>query len=141
MSTLVFILVAVAVVAIGLFGFSYYMASKNARGKAILHIYKAFQDVQLVISHEKGIDMHDLADFVKSLAQKDALFGGDRELLNYIEDYYRRCNELNRKADRIRITQSRDDLEILLREKERAVEWFRGQDKIIRGHFSRYISL
>lgn len=139
MSTLIVILIILAVVVGGFLGFRWYVSSRNAKNHGVLQIFKAFQDVQLVITHESNIDLHDLGEFVRRLADKDALLGNDKALLDYIEDYYRHCTELNRKNERIRITQSREDLEILMNERNRIVLWFRGQDKIIRQHFSRYI--
>ena len=62
-------------------------------------------------------------------------------MLKYIEEYYKRCAELNRKNERTRITQSREELELVMNERNELVQWFRGQDKVIRHHFGRYISV
>jgi hypothetical protein len=141
MSTLIYILVILAVVVGGFVVVRWYVSSRNEKNYGLLQIFKAFQDVQLVIAHESNIDLNDLGEFVKRLAEKDRLLGDDKAFLAYIEDYYRHCTELNRKNERIRVTQSREDLEILMRERNRIVLWFREQDKIIRQHFSRYIAV
>ena len=141
MSALVYILLIIAVAAGGFFGLRWYLSTRNARNAGALQIFKAFQDVQLVVVHESNIDLNDLGEFVKALAQKDALFGNDREMLGFIEEYYKRCAELNRKNERIRITQSREELEILMNQRIQLVQWFHSQDKMIRHHFSRYIKV
>jgi galactose mutarotase-like enzyme len=131
----------VALVVAGIVIYRWYSLTKGERSAGILSIFKAFQDVQLVVAHESNIDLSDLGDFVKSLSQKDKLFTNDNALLTYIEEYYKRCAELNRKNERIRITQTREELEMLMNQRNQLVQWFRGQDKIIRHHFSRYITV
>ena len=141
MSVLLTILTVVTLLVGGLIALRWYVSTKQVRSEGILNIFKAFQDVQLAVAHQSNIDLNELGDFVKCLAQKDALFGNDGALLGYIEEYYKRCAELNRKNERIRITQTREELEILMNQRNQLVLWFRGQDRIIRHHFGRYIAV
>ena len=138
MGWLIILIVVVAIVG-GIAGFLVYKSQKGQKAEGALRIYKAFQDAQLVILHESKIDQEDLVEFVKALAGKDVLFKNDPQLLNYIDEYYKRCVDLNRKNERIRITQTKADLELLMSEQRRMVEWFREQDKILGHLFARYV--
>ena len=141
MNVLIYTLVIIALAVGGILGLRWFLSTRNARNAGVLYIFKAFRDIQLVVAHESNVDLNELGEFVKSLAQKDALFGHDRAMLDYIEEYYKRCAELNRKNERIRITQTREELELLMNQRNQLVQWFRDQDKIIRHHFSRYIKV
>jgi len=141
MSILITILVLGGLAVAVFLGLGWYMNQKKDRAAGVMQIFKAFQDIQLVIAHESNVDLNDLGDFVKALAQKDALFKNDPELLNFIEEYYKRCAELNRKNERIRITQTREELDMIMNQRNQLVLWFRSQDKVIRHHFGRYITV
>jgi hypothetical protein len=134
------ILIIVVLVAIGgIVGLVLYKSSQGRRSQSVARIYKAFQESQLVITHESKIDQDDLVEFVKALAEKDTLFKSDPQLLAFIEEYYKKCVDLNKKVERIRITQTKQDLELLMNEQKRMVEWFRQQDPVLRQMFARHL--
>jgi hypothetical protein len=133
------LLIIVVLAVLGAVGYVVFRKSKGRQSEGAMRIYKAFQEAQLVIVHESKIDKDDLVEFVKALAEKDAVFKNDPQLLAYIEEFYKKCVDLNRKVERIRITQTKEDIELLMEERKRMVEWFRQQDRVLRQMFARYV--
>ncbi|MBV9463778.1 MAG: hypothetical protein JO317_06065 [Verrucomicrobiae bacterium] len=136
--TILYVLGAVVVVAIAIFFLKKYSHSSNVSQRKYYKVRLAFENTQASILHGTSFDIEEVHEFVLGMEGKDQLFRNDRDMLQYIEEYYRNVAELQRKNERLKHAQSDTDRSFLKAEKDRLVEWFRSQGPVIKQKLKRY---
>ena len=139
MTTMIYVLIGVAVLIAAIIAISKYSAGKAALRNRYLHIFNAFRDVHLTIVQRGTIDMEELREFALGMGEKDVLFKNDKAMLNFIDEYYKKCADLNRKGERLKTAESKDDIALMESDRKKMIDWFRQQTDGIKQRFEKYL--
>jgi uncharacterized ubiquitin-like protein YukD len=108
-----------------------------------LRIYEEVRKILSIVLRDANVSMDDLLRFRTSVSEADFLFG--TEIVEYIDDIYRRGLDLNHWAseyrDNTQVKPAGYDHKIVVDGKHRQLSWFKEQFEPAKQRFKKYLDI